>query len=223
MSSEDLYDRTLATGSIYHIYNRGVAKQPLFQDDRDYRHLLTCLGHYLEAEPQIRLSYLLRLPDASVQLNQPIAEPLVRVHAYALMPNHFHLVVEQLVDDGISTWLRKGLNSYSRYYNLRHHRVGPLFQGPFRFVRVVGDYQFLHVTRYVHLNAVVAKLSKTAIDYPWSSMKAVLDGTTSRLCDPSQTLQMVGTSDRYKSFVNDYADYASSIAAIKHLLHDEEE
>ena len=221
MPSDDLYDRTLSTDTIYHIFNRGVAKQPLFQDERDYQHLLLCLSYYLEESPSSRLSHVLRTRKTREQLQQPIQAPLVTVHAYALMPNHFHLVVGQQRDNGISTWLRRALNSYSRYYNVRRHRVGPMFQGPFRFVRIGGDDQFLHITRYTHLNPVVAKLSANARSYQWSSMDTILSGAPTRLCDPALTLSMIGSPERYEEFVNDHAGYASSIAHYQHLLHDE--
>jgi putative transposase len=74
------------------------------------------------------------------------------------MPTHIHLVLRQLKDGGISKFMSNILNSYSRYFNIKHNRKGPLWEGRFRKVLVGSDEQLLHLTRYVHLNPVTACL-----------------------------------------------------------------
>src|SRR3990167_9139681 len=153
-------DRTITTGGFYHVYIRGVAKQPIFHDERVFRQFLTSLSFYLEEPPLPGLSAAKKRPDElSDYLGTVPSAPLVRIHAYCLMQNHFHLIVEQLADGGLSTFLRRVQLSYTRYYNTRHRRVGPLLQGAYQFVRIGNDEQLLHVSRYIHLNDFVAKLS----------------------------------------------------------------
>ena len=94
---------------------------------------------------------------------------IVDIGAYCLMPNHFHILLQQLQDNGISTFVRKLLNSYTRYFNTKNERIGPLFQGQFKAVRVESDEQLLHLTRYIHLNPLVGYVVKDLRNFEWSS------------------------------------------------------
>jgi putative transposase len=149
-----------------------------------------------------------------------VLAPLVEIIAYCLMPNHFHLVVRQLVDGGITSFMRRAMNSYTRAYNTRYRRVGTVFQGRFSEVVVESDQQLLHLTRYVHLNPFVAKLVRSPKEYPWSSYQLYLAEGSSRLCRPTDIVTIAGGGTRYQSFVEDYASYAQDLASIKRLLHD---
>ncbi|MBI4185710.1 transposase [Candidatus Berkelbacteria bacterium] len=210
---------TFVTDGFYHVYNRGVAKQPLFVNDSDRDHLLKTLSFYLESEPPKRLSIV---SDELLleTLSQLVTSPLVEILAYCLMPNHFHLLVKQRSDGGVSTFLRRAQNSYTRYYNTKYYRVGTMFQGRFHAVEVTTDAQLLHVSRYIHLNPVVARLSKKASDYNWSSYPQYVQGQGNRLCNPSMILAMAHSPENYDQFVTDYMDYAISLHDYKDLLLD---
>lgn len=210
----------LTTGEIYHVYNRGVAKQALFHDNHDYRYFLDALSYYLEESTTLRFSML---PDeVRFGLSRSMPEqPLVKVLAYCLMPNHFHFVLQQLQDDGVTHCLRKALNSYTRAYNTRHRRVGPLFQGRFQAKRVEDDEQLLHLTRYVHLNPLMAKLTESAEQYRWSSMDAYLKKERHRLCQPDLVLAMLHTPNAYREFIDDYIGFARELEVIKKLIKDD--
>lgn len=211
----DLYDRSMEVSAFYHVYNRGVAKLPIFLDQQDLERFLDTLNYYLEAVQITKLSTARLIKSG---LPRPVAEPnspLTEILAYALMPNHFHLVLREQSEKGISRFMRVVLNSYTRYFNTRHERVGPIFQGIFRFVKVESDEQLLHLTRYVHLNPFVAKLTQDLAAYRWTSYPAYLAGTNSRLCHPTLPLKLAGSPLTYASFVTDFADYAVSISLIK--------
>lgn len=218
----DYYERELVTGEIYHVFNRGVAKQPLFLDERDYQHGLEILGFYMEQDPGVALSSLIRAKTGPEALRQLLVrepdQPLVEIIAYTLMPNHFHLVIKQLVDGGISQFMRRSMNSFTRYHNVRHERVGPMFQGVFRFVRVTSDEQLLHLTRYVHLNPFAAQLTNDPERYPWFSYPHYRHGTASRLCHPDQVIALAGSPERYRSFLLDFADYTYNRPLIQDLI-----
>jgi putative transposase len=213
-----MYNRPVfVTGQYYHLYNRGVAKQPLFHDDQDYRHFLLTIAHYQEAEPTHRLSDLPPQERAILFLSEA-GRPIIEMIAFSLMPNHFHLLVRQLIDGGISTFMRRAMNSYTRAYNVRYHRVGTVFQGRFSAVLVTTDEQLLHLVRYIHLNAVVSHICERPEDYRWSSHRQYLTNKTNRLCHPQLLLTMIGGDQhRYQSFVNDQIAYASELELIKHL------
>lgn len=214
-------ERNFVTGSYYHVFNRGVAKQTLFHNDGDYRRFLETLSFYLEASPINRLSIAKKNPKFDATLLDEPQCSLVEIVAYCLMPNHFHLIVRQMIDNGLSTYTRRAFNSYTRYYNTRYDRVGTAFQGTFQAVLINSDEQLLHVTRYVHLNPFVAKLVDIPVDFPWSSLNAYFRGMDWRLCHPSLVLQLAGSSSAYKEFVHDYAEYAQTLSDLKKHLIDE--
>ncbi len=137
------------------------------------------------------------------------------------MPNHFHLLLEEITPGGISRYMRRLLLSYTRYFNTRHDRVGSLLQGVFRFVRVTSDEQFLHLTRYIHLNPFVAKITEDPEHYDRSSYGFYRLGAISRLCNPSLAMQLVGSQDRYREFCVDYASYTRDFDLIKDHAVDE--
>ena len=149
------------TDEIYHLYNRGVARQKVFLNASDYRRFERTLAYYQQAKPPLSFSLYFRMSDDRQQEVLSTFVPsskLVEILAYCLMPNHYHLIVKQITKDGISTFIRRASNSYTKYVNTRYERVGPLFQGPYKIKHVTTDEQLIHLSKYVHLNPVVASL-----------------------------------------------------------------
>lgn len=203
---------------VYHIFNRGVNKQQIFNQKRDYQRFLQTLTYYQYQGPKPRFSnhQLYRVKDFSKN------PKIVEVICYCLMPNHFHLLVRQLEDGGVSEFMRKIGNSYTKYHNIKHRRIGPLFQGEFKAVTVESDEQLIHVSRYIHLNPFVADLTKNLVSYEHSSYPAYLGLTQDILISPKIVLDLFKDAGGYKKFVDDHADYAYEIGQMKHLLHDPE-
>ena len=226
MSSEDLYDRTLVTGSFYHIYNRGVAKQEIFKDERDYSHFLLCLSHYLEQEPVQKLSYLLRQPKAGKTLSLAVDMPLVRVHAYCLMPNHFHLLLEQIEENGISLFMNRIGIGFTKFFNKRYDRSGALFGGTFK-AKVVNDDSYLfHLSRYIHLNPVslLTKSDNTnpvdyLSDYYWSSYNDYAGRRTFPFITKELIQSEFRDSEEYIKFMKNWKTPVDE--QISHLYFDE--
>ncbi len=205
----------------YHIYNRGVAKQKIFSDPRDYERLLTTFSFYLEKSPKTRLSMADKKELKIINFTAP-KNPLIEILVNCLMPNHFHLLIKQLQNEGVSIFMRRSLDSYTKYYNIKHNRVGPLFQGRFKTVPIETDEQLLHLSRYIHLNPFTSKLTDDATNYEWSSYQCYLDNDTVRLCHPKFILDLTNSSKNYTEFVNDYAEYIQSIEELNNLLIDAE-
>lgn len=145
-----------ANGYFYHLFNRGVEKRIIFQDDRDYIHFLKILGYYQYAGPKLSYSRTNEKQIKIVKTNEKIIE----IISYCLMPNHFHLLIKQLKENGIPEFIRKISDGYTKYFNTKHHRVGPLFQGSYKAVLIESDQQLTHLSRYIHLNPRVSLLIK---------------------------------------------------------------
>ncbi len=139
-------------GGYYHLYNRGVNKRLIFKDPKDYSTFLSYLQFYLSPPPDLRgLSSTDRFPiRPSHQLKNYAGE--IELLAYCLMPNHFHLMVKQNSDYGISHFMSSVITKYVRYFNTRYKRIGPLFQGRYKAVRVTDESQFTYLTKYIHRN-----------------------------------------------------------------------
>ena len=135
-------------GAYYHIYNRGVEKREVFQDDADYKTFLGYLRLYL-TDPN--------LPGDSRQARAP-SKPVknytnkISLLAYCLMPNHFHLFIRQTGIDDICHFMRSLMSEYVRYFNTKYDRVGSLFQGPYKAVKVESEEQWVYLAKYIHRN-----------------------------------------------------------------------
>ena len=175
----------LVNEQYYHIYNRGVARLPTFSAKRDYERFITSLLYYRFNSPPFKLSRLLNFPKEQQEkiLGKitEINDTKVEIISFCLMPNHFHLLLRQNIENGISIFLKHLTDSYTRYYNTKHKRVGPLFQGAFKAVHIESTEQLLHLSRYIHLNPLVSYVvtEKRFLDYPWSSLNVFLNGTSS--------------------------------------------
>lgn len=206
----------LINNQIYHVFNRGVAKLPIFTDRRDYNRFLETIYYYQFQGPKPQFSQLKRFKDFNFEKNKKIVE----IISYCLMPNHYHFLINQLQDNGISEFISKVSNSYTKYFNTRHNRVGPLLQGQFKAVRIESDEQLLHVSRYIHLNPIVSFLIKDIKEYFWSSYPAYIGSQVDKICTSELVLSMFKTKQKYEQFVLDQVDYGQGLERIKHVLID---
>ncbi len=209
---------SLATGEIYHVYNRGANKQHIFHLPRDYRRFVQTISYYRFLGPKPKFSKFITGTIVPVELAED--KKHVEIYCYCLMPNHFHLLIKQLKEGGISKFLGDLSNSYVKYGNLKHTRSGPLFEGRFKAVHVDRDEQFLHVSRYIHINPRVARLVNNLDDYRWSSFGDYMIGNSS-LCNVSEILSFfANNSADYKKFLEDQVAYGETLELIKHQLID---
>ncbi len=212
----------LATGEIYHIFNRGVARQPTFINKSDYDQALLSIFYYRVKKPPVKLSKFkeINITDRNKILKEIYSDRngLVEIISYVLMPNHFHLLIKQTTDNGISTFMSKFTNSYTKYLNTKHNRPGPVFQGIFKSVHVETEEQLIHLSRYIHLNPLVSFVvtEKNFLAYPWSSLAAYFGPKQEKLASEI-VLSSFKDRDAYRKFVLDHADYAKQLELIKHL------
>ena len=210
----------LITNNAYHVFNRGVNKYDIFFSDSDYEHFLAAAKHYLTKNS--KFSYE-KYPSESNEpgslqgsLKLEIA-PRIEILAYCLMPNHFHFLVKQLTDKGIASYMQRFINSYVHHVNIKYKRVGPLFQGPFKGVRIESDDHLLHLSRYIHLNPLVSNLTADLKDYKWSSYSSYFKGGEDGFVKPNQVLKSFRSIKDYEKFVSDQEGYARSLEQMKHL------
>lgn len=217
----------LVTGEYYHVFNRGVAKNTTFFTPSDYRQALLGLEYYSFEKPRLKLSDFKKLSVgrreeflASLTVEN---EPLVEVVCFTLMPNHFHFLLKQVRDNGISLFISKFTNSYTKYINTKHKRVGPLFQGIFKAVYIETTEQLLHVSRYIHLNPLVAGLvtEERLQTYPWPSLSYYVNDRNS-FTGKDVVLSNFETGEAYKNFVLDQAEYGRVLEEIKHVIIDDD-
>lgn len=202
----------LVNNEVYHVINRGVEERETFLDKRDYLRFLQSFIYYQKANLPVRFSFRKRINKKQFSN----LDNLVEIICYCLMPNHFHFLLKQIKKDGISLFVSRLTNSYTRYFNSRHRRTGHLFQGPFRAVRITSEEQLLHVSRYIHLNPLVGFLVRELREYPYSSYPEYLGlNPAFSVCFSEIILSHFSSPAEYEKFVLDQKDYAISLKKIE--------
>lgn len=145
--------RDIITGQVFHVLNRGVDKRNIFLDDQDYFRFIHNLFEFNDTNPAFNLGYFLNR-NQYVQYVKTLKprELIVEILAFCLMPNHFHLLVRQKKDGGITKFMRKLGVGYANYFNQKYERTGTLFQGKYKAVLVNREPHFIHLPYYIHFN-----------------------------------------------------------------------
>ena len=205
--------RNFAEDSYYHVYNRGVEKRDIFLDEKDYRFFETYLFIYLNPLKKV----LEKHPDLPLRLHSKNLSEEVKLMAYCLMPNHFHLLLKQKTKNGISKLLKQITNAYTLYFNQKNTRVGGLMQGRFKAVPITNDDLHIHITRYIHLNPIASNLTQDLTTYKWSSYPDYLGKEVDLPCSKDEILAYFKSVEDFEKFHTDQIDYAKKLDRIKHL------
>jgi len=212
----------LAADEIYHVYNRSIAKEQIFLALRNLRRALEVIEFY-QFTQEIRFSKFKNLPkDAkkSYLFDLKKKKPLVEIYAFALMPNHYHFLVRQTQEKGIVQFASNFQNSFAKYFNLKNERNGALFQNSFKAVHIEDDRQFIHVSRYIHLNPVTSYIIefKDLSSYPGTSFGEYAGKGEGKIINTDFLSKMFSSRNSYVKFVNDQVDYQRKLAEIKNFL-----
>lgn len=194
-------------GNFYHIYNRGVEKRKIFEDNNDYWRFLQGLFLFNDENAASNLLWQLEKTRGEITmkvLKEALVEkklkrrPLVKILAFCLMPNHFHLILKEIKETGISRFMHKLGTGYTRYFNNKYKRVGGLFQGTFKAVLIEKEEQFEYLLAYVNVvnpaELIEPKLRqegaknlnriiKFVEEYPWSTHQDYLGKRKSIIID----------------------------------------
>lgn len=214
----------LANDQIYHVFNRAIDRQTIFKTKWEYKRVIATLKYYRFTNLPIKLSQLLNLPEEQKEkiIKELVEkdEKLVEVIAYCIMPNHFHFLLKQVQDNGISKFIANLTNSYTKYFNIKHERKGHLFEGQFKAALVESDEQLIHLSRYIHLNPVSSFIIKDEEleNYEWSSLPEYLNLTDIEFCNKKIILFFFPSLEKYLIFLKDQISYAQELDKIKHLL-----
>ena len=151
-------------GGYYHLYNRGVNKNEIFTSELDYNVFLNYLKQYLLPIDKELLKKNLAEATNCVEKEKALSQFKLRnfseeitMLAFCLMPNHFHFLVKQKSAGGIDNFMNSIGTRYTMYFNKKHQRIGPLYQGVYKAVLVKNENQFLHLSRYIHKQALRTK------------------------------------------------------------------
>jgi len=215
-----------APNSIYHIYNRGVEKRRIFVDDRDRWRFVQGLFLFNDERAKANLLWRIERENAGrinfrilrefMEKDEADRKPLVRIIADCLMPNHFHLILEELADNGISKFMHKLGTGFAMYFNKRYERVGSLFQGRFKAVHVDNDAYLKNLLVYVNvinpaeliepnfkeegLKDIESVMSFTK-NFVWSTNQEYLGLRDSPIVDKGIVSTLFPTPAEYEDFV----------------------
>lgn len=191
--------------ALYHVYNRGVARQPIYLDTQDYDAFLRRLKLILLPKEQAEK---LQISGSRIRLYNMYGD--LNLQAFCLMPNHFHLLLQQADDPtAISRFISTLNTSYSMYFNRKYERVGPVFQGRFKAAPVDNDAYYTHLVRYIHCNPIALKAN--IYTYPYSSQQFYFKQSEPWLNTASME-EMFDSPDQYFEFVESLRDIDKAAA-----------
>lgn len=198
----------IAPNEHYHIFNRGVGKQTIFHDKSDYVRFLFLIVHFQSSVTFLQIGRLSKKFLYDVQhrvLDKEIEQDIVKnrsveLVSFCLMPNHFHLLIKELEDTGIATYMQRILNAYTKYYNTKYEKSGHLFQGPYKTVHIEDDKQLLYLSAYIHRNPRELKeWHGKEKEYPWSSYEDfVKENRFGKLLVPDIVLEQFKSTKEYQ-------------------------
>ncbi|MBU1091793.1 transposase [Patescibacteria group bacterium] len=231
---------SFAEDKIYHIYNRGTEKRKIFMEDKDYFRFVHDLFEFNDKNNISNINYYFDPETMTVEyryLKNSKAERkprklLVEILMFTLMPNHFHLLLKQKAEDGVSKFMQKLGMGYAKYFNKKYERTGSLFQGKFKAVAIEEQAHFLHILHYIHTNplanlnyqhrVLIVEQVKFLEDYRWSSFPDY----TGKKNFPSVTqreflLDFFGGEKKYKEETKDWLkNRTKNLAKIKEVALD---
>lgn len=216
-----------AESEFYHLYNRGVDKRKIFNNNQDKDRFLMLL-YICNSNEAVHLSNLGSIQLDSV-LKLPRDDTLVDIGVYCLMPNHFHLLVREKVESGISKFMQKLITAYTMYFNKKYDRSGVLLQGVFKAEHCDSDNYLKYLFAYIHLNPIkiiqtnwresgisnLKKAEKFLREYRYSSYLDYLgyERPENKIIKISKFPRYFETTDQFTYFINDWLNYKENIKA----------
>ena len=200
-------------GVIAHIYNRGNNKEKIFFDEQDYKAFLyrvaLALGFTTE---ELRKENFLNIPYSRIRIEFN-GKNNFKIHSFCLMPNHFHLIIEQCANISISKLVSKICISYAMYVNKKYKRVGHLLQDRFKSNLIETNEQLMWTSAYIHMNPVKDKIVNSPEKYKWSSYVDFTENRNLPLVTKDLLVDIFGNVNAFKKETLNFIskdDYMSS-------------
>ena len=193
----------LINEEFYHVYNRGVDKQIIFKDKQDFFQFIQMLDHFNQAESLggiEKYKYPINLEQRGS------TSMLVEIVAYCLNKNHYHIILKQVADNGISKFMQKVGTGYTMYFNKKNKRTGSLFGGRFKSKYIEIGEQLDYVGVYVNLNNKVHKQEQrgsTSLLTYVSSWNEYIRKSKLKLCKKDYLLMDFSSIDLYKEYAEE--------------------
>ncbi len=186
-------------GQFYHIYNRGVDKRDIFTNTGDFYRFLQSMEDFNVREP---IGSIFENSFNQLGSSAPKSGKLVNFVVFCLNQNHYHFILEPLVNNGIQKFMHRLSTGYTNYFNEKYKRSGSLFQGRYKAIHINSDEYILHLSAYVNLNHKVHKnLNKKWMEnLPKSSFEEYIGKTTKNFCSKSIILEQFPSTKDYKFF-----------------------
>jgi len=197
----------IAPGEHYHIFNRGNNKQLIFLDNKDYVRFLFLILYF--QSPVVfqnlsrHISYFVQNRAFNISAKEVVKKRYVELVNFTLMPNHFHLSVHQLEENGIAQYMQRILCAYTKYFNKKYNKNGHLFQGPYKATHIKSNKQLLYLSTYIHRNPrELAGWKNKEQSYVWSSYQDyVKENRWGKLLWPDMVLGQFSSKKEYNDFV----------------------
>jgi putative transposase len=216
-----------ASGEIYHIYNRSIAKQPVFRTSADYFRFYNLIDYYRFEDPPNCFSHYNRLSPAAKQIYRDRLKLKIQpldLLAFAIMPTHFHLLLRQVKDGAIPEFISRIQEGYAKYLNIKTKRTGSVFQAMFKASRIETDNQLLQVFRYIHLNPLTKMIltkPEQLENYPWTSHMDYIGKRTDSFVFTDTINGYFSKEKSLREFIYDQIEYQRSLDIEKTaLFHD---
>lgn len=215
----------IVTNKIYHVFNKTIDSKLLFNDSHLASTFLESMHYYRSTKSKISFSdYQDTYVDIKLNIEKMLELKkywLIDVFAFCLMPSHFHFLLRQQADNGISRIISQLINSFTRYFNILNERKGQLFLSPFHCVEIRSRTQLIHVSRYVHLNPYSSNMtlsSKELLSYKWSSLPYYAHDKEHKLLSKQTILgEFNNDREKYLKFIYDNADYHKNLERLKYI------
>lgn len=204
---------------ILHIFNKSIAKFGIFRKKEDCQRFINILDYYNSPVKKVSFSTFIKTHrNYSPNLLIPKNDFIVKFIAYCIMPDHYHILIKLPIGLSLSKYINDIENSYTRYFNTKHNRKGPLWQSSYKSKRIYTDEQLLHVSRYIHLNPTTGSLVNQPEDWPFSSYQYFLNNKD--VLENYITEISINNSAKYQAFVNNNKDYQKKLKMIKKTIFD---
>ncbi len=203
MPTRNTHYRQDADKIYYHVYNRGAARMTIYETDDDYRKFEFFIERLLSPTPH-KNHFGREYKNFFGKLE---------IHAYCLMPNHYHFLIKQNCQGAIKDFMKSLTTSYSMDFNKRHDRIGPLFESRYKAIPIEESGYLSHVSRYIHLNPMGFR------SWEFSSYNDYLYEPKSWVSTDA-ILGMFRTKKHYIAFTDDYAELKDSSAKTESLFGD---